>query len=155
MEGASTGQILTKQADGSWGPSAPASPTSVRNLDDGTAAAPSVAFASDPDTGVYRGTDNSVALASGGVTKVRTDQGTTALFFFGHANPDSNNGRDLGVAGLNWRSLAIGTSVVVAGTKVIGTQGAAVADADGTLADLTTKFNTLLARLRAHGLIAT
>lgn len=41
------------------------------------------------------------------------------------------------------------------GTKVVGTQGAAVADSTGILLDLTTQFNTLLARLRAHGLIAT
>lgn len=43
------------------------------------------------------------------------------------------------------------------GTKVVGAQGAAIADvtpaADGTAVG--TAFNTLLARLRAHGLIAT
>jgi len=32
---------------------------------------------------------------------------------------------------------------------------AAIADADGTLADLTAKFNSLLAELRAGGLLAT
>ena len=45
----------------------------------------------------------------------------------------------------------------VAGTKVVGAQGAAIADitpaADGTTAG--TAVNTILARLRAHGLIAT
>lgn len=45
----------------------------------------------------------------------------------------------------------------VAGTKVVGAQGAAIADvtpaADGTAVG--TAFNTLLARLRAHGIIAT
>lgn len=44
--------------------------------------------------------------------------------------------------------------VQVGGVKVLGAQGAAIADATGT-ADAVTKFNTLLARLRAHGLIAT
>ncbi len=43
----------------------------------------------------------------------------------------------------------------VLGTQVVGTQGAAVADSSGILLDLTTQFNTLLARLRAHGLIST
>jgi hypothetical protein len=33
-------------------------------------------------------------------------------------------------------------------------RGAAIANADGTLADLTTKFNTLLAQLRTRGDIA-
>ena len=45
----------------------------------------------------------------------------------------------------------------VDGTKVVGAQGAAIADvtpaADGTAVG--TAFNTLLARLRAHGIIAT
>ena len=43
------------------------------------------------------------------------------------------------------------------GTKVVGAQGAAIADitpaADGTTAG--SAVNTILARLRAHGLIAT
>ena len=46
----------------------------------------------------------------------------------------------------------------VAGTKVIGTQGAAVADATGGAvvdAEARTALNALLSRLRAHGLIAT
>lgn len=41
-----------------------------------------------------------------------------------------------------------------AGTKVVGAQGAAVADATGA-GDVVAQLNTLLARLRAHGLIAT
>lgn len=39
--------------------------------------------------------------------------------------------------------------------QVLTNRQAAIADADGTLSDLTTKFNTLLAELRTHGLIAT
>jgi len=35
------------------------------------------------------------------------------------------------------------------------TNGAAIADADGTLADITTKFNALLARLRTQGILKT
>ena len=39
-------------------------------------------------------------------------------------------------------------------TKLIGVRGAAVANATGT-GDIVAQFNTLLARLRSHGLIAT
>ena len=42
----------------------------------------------------------------------------------------------------------------VNGTKVIGTQGAAVADATGA-GDVVAQLNSLLAKLRTHGLIAT
>lgn len=44
--------------------------------------------------------------------------------------------------------------VQVAGTQVLTSQQAAIADADGTLADITTKFNTWLSHARTHGLIA-
>lgn len=40
------------------------------------------------------------------------------------------------------------------GTKVVGAQGAAVADATGA-GDVVAQLNTLLSRMRAHGLIAT
>ena len=42
----------------------------------------------------------------------------------------------------------------VAGIQVIGAQGAAVANATGA-GDVVAQLNTLLARCRAHGLIAT
>lgn len=45
-------------------------------------------------------------------------------------------------------------SVYVDGTKVVGAQGAAVADATGA-DDVVDQLNALLARCRAHGLIAT
>lgn len=47
-----------------------------------------------------------------------------------------------------------GTTVGLNGATPVA-QGAAIANADGTLADLTTKFNTLLAYLRSRGDIAT
>lgn len=43
---------------------------------------------------------------------------------------------------------------LIGGTKVVGAQGAAVADATGA-GDVVAQLNTALARLRAHGLIAT
>lgn len=42
----------------------------------------------------------------------------------------------------------------VDGTKVVGNQGAAVADSTPVVADVSTKLNLLLARVRDHGLIA-
>jgi len=42
----------------------------------------------------------------------------------------------------------------VSGTKVVGDRGAAVANATNTT-DVITQLNTLLSRLRTHGLIAT
>ena len=42
----------------------------------------------------------------------------------------------------------------VSGTYVVQSQQAHIINADGNLADITTKFNTLLSELEAHGLIA-
>ena len=39
--------------------------------------------------------------------------------------------------------------------QVVSNQGQAVADADGSLASVNSQLNTLLARCRTHGLIAT
>lgn len=50
-------------------------------------------------------------------------------------------------------SLASGKVYKVDGTQVVGAQGAAVADATG-VGDVVAQLNTLLARLRTHGLIA-
>lgn len=47
------------------------------------------------------------------------------------------------------------TGFRVGANQVVGAQGAAVADASVLLADVVAQLNTLLARLRAHGLIAT
>lgn len=55
-------------------------------------------------------------------------------------------------------SLDLTTSLKIGGTKVIGAQGAAVADASGGVtidAEARTALNALLARARAHGWIST
>src|SRR3990167_11217103 len=71
----------------------------------------------------------------------------------------TNNTYDIGASGASSpRSIYFGTSLFRGATKVIGAQGAAVADASGGAtidAEARTAINALLARLRAHGLIAT
>jgi hypothetical protein len=50
--------------------------------------------------------------------------------------------------------LRVASGYEVFDKKVVGTQEPHIADADGSLADITTKFNTLLAQLENHGLNA-
>jgi hypothetical protein len=71
---------------------------------------------------------------------------------------DSNLKLGVSGAGYNGVYVGSGTGLYVGGTKVVGNQGAAVADASGGATidtEARTAINTLLARLRAHGLIAT
>ncbi len=46
---------------------------------DGTAAAPAFSFASDPDTGMYRSAENTLALTASGVQGIVTSGGNTAM----------------------------------------------------------------------------
>lgn len=64
---------------------------------------------------------------------------------------------DLGLSTLQWRDLLLSREVKIDGVKVLGAQGAAVADASGGATvdtEARAAINTLLARLRTHGLIA-
>lgn len=72
----------------------------------------------------------------------------------GHLKPAADNTQDLGTSALSWRQVHADTGYYVGGTKVIGAQGAAVADATDA-SSVITQLNALLSRLRAHGLIAT
>jgi hypothetical protein len=51
-------------------------------------------------------------------------------------------------------ALASGNVVTIGGNHVVGARGAAVADASATVASVQAQLNLLLARIRAHGLIA-
>lgn len=76
----------------------------------------------------------------------------------GHWYAQTANTYDLGGAGVEWARVLLNQGVWVAGNQVVSTRGAAVADASGGAtvdAEARTAINTLLARLRAHGLIAT
>jgi hypothetical protein len=72
----------------------------------------------------------------------------------GHYFPASNNAYDIGTSSAGVRSIYYATSIFAGSTKVLGLQGAAVADATDA-ASAITQLNALLARCRAHGFIAT
>ena len=67
---------------------------------------------------------------------------------------DSDGTRYLGGVTKQWRAAFLKDGVYVSGNLVLRGQCAAVADATGA-GDIVAQFNTLLSRLRAHGLIAT
>ncbi len=52
------------------------------------------------------------------------------------------------------QNVSLTGNLYVGANKVVGAQGAHIIDADGSLGDITTKFNTLLSRLETHGLLA-
>jgi len=70
-------------------------------------------------------------------------------FYRSAANTTTHDNGAGGAASLNLVGV-----LKVSGTQVVGSQGAAVADATGA-GDVVAQLNTLLARLRTHGLIAT
>jgi len=76
----------------------------------------------------------------------------------GHFDPETDNLYDCGQLTLAWRRVTAYEYRDGAGTKLLGTRGAAVADATGgAVVDTEARaaLNALLARLRTHGLIAT
>jgi hypothetical protein len=76
-------------------------------------------------------------------------------------SPTGDDGIALGTSSLQWSDLflAAGGEVRVNNVRVLTTQGAAIADVatggSATAAANATAINTILARMRAHGLIAT
>ncbi len=106
-----------------------------------------------------------------------TDDAGNALLYMGDTGDDvinlifgnfnlTNVDQDWSIdGGGNANFVTLGTNgdistqgnLKVSGTKVVGAQGLAVGNADGTLAGATTAINAILARLRGstgHGLIA-
>lgn len=108
------------------------------------------------------------AVAAAGGTNIlisNVTAGYAGLCFNGIAATDVGIGKGAGSGELvvligdssNYGYVNAG-SLYVTGTKVVGAQGAAVADASGGAtidAEARTALNALLARVRAHGLIAT
>ena len=90
--------------------------------------------------------------------------GTASYRFYSTTlRPQSDNAVDLGTASARWQDVYgyIGdftTSMKIAGTKVVGAQAAAIADASGGATvdtEARAALNDLLAKLRTHGIIAT
>ncbi|MCA1569718.1 MAG: hypothetical protein LC798_05235 [Chloroflexi bacterium] len=138
-------------------PRVPESATSVRNLADGSQAAPSIAFADDQGTGIFSTSNGRLDIVSEGV--IRAIFMSTQTGLSGQVYPLVDNTRDLGFSAttFRFRDLNLTRNVVIGALAVVGTRKAAVADADGTLAGATAQLNALLTRLRAtggHGLIA-
>lgn len=118
---------------------------------DGTAAAPSITFINDTDTGIYRRGADQLGFTAGGAVQVYVDTG--GLKFEGDGALTIG-----GSAGNRASTLHLTTSVTIGGNQIISSRGAPVADAAGGAtvdAEARTAINALLARVRAHGLIAT
>lgn len=137
----------------------------------------------DADTGIGWAGANLLALIAGGVEGLRVsataitvptgtwdntgiDINTGDVYKINGATVLSNDTLGSGVTSSSLTSVGtlgslgvtgnINTSDVysVDGTQVVSNQGAVVTDADGTLGSATSQLNALLARVRAHGLIA-
>ncbi|MFA5897881.1 MAG: hypothetical protein WC829_02085 [Hyphomicrobium sp.] len=108
--------------------------------------------------GVGTGIDNTVLylynVGSGPVTIGTADTERWKVLGTGHFVAALDNSYDIGASGATRpRTAYLGTSLFVGTTKVVGAQGAAVIDATDA-ATAITQLNALLARVRAHGLIA-
>lgn len=73
---------------------------------DGSAAAPSITFTADPDTGLYRIGANILGFATGGVERLRIDStglltATAGLTFAGPLLFSTDNAQDIGASGAN------------------------------------------------------
>jgi hypothetical protein len=99
---------------------------------------------------------NGTAQFSGGAAKIGID-GLVTLGgngIIGHLTVlDDTDSPTVDLSGAG--SIDVAGFFMVQSTKVVGIQQPAIADAAVLLTDIVTKFNTLLAELRVHGLIAT
>ncbi len=92
--------------------------------------------------------------SDGGSISLRADSGYNILLdTYGQVRIGDNGGSYVTIQDGHVK-IPNGASLYVNNIKVVGSQGAAVADATST-SDIVAQFNTLLARIRTHGLIAT
>ena len=188
-----SGNVQARTTGSSFGPTGGAPANSDFNLDNSSTqstlnfrkwaggSSTTDAFIGTANTGLRINHTTTIRLMTGGTARV--------LLTANELRPESDNAVDLGLAGQRWETIFgyngdFTTQVKVGGVKVIGPQGAAVADAPAlTSADaagaaaaptqaefnaLVAEFNKLrsdlgasraqlnqaLARLRAHGLVA-
>lgn len=84
----------------------------VVQLADGTAAVPSVGFASDADgtgTGIYRVAANSLGVSVNGTARLTV--GANVITAAQFIQPDLDKTRDLGAPALQWREVFIGQAI--------------------------------------------
>lgn len=77
----------------------------VSSFADGTAAAPSITFTTDLDTGLYRAAANQLGFAVAGAVELTLD-GT-------NLSPGANDGSALGVSGTAWADLFLASGAVI------------------------------------------
>lgn len=89
---------------------------------------------------------------------VRANEHRFTIDTAGNFLPAADNTQDLGSASLQYNDLYFNNRILKGGTQILTSQQAAVADATGGATvdtEARTAINSLLARLRTHGLIAT
>lgn len=118
----------------------------------GSSGAPGIAFAGDTNTGIYQAsTDRMDFVVNGG--------GIFAMFtadaeWYTNLRPGTDGTGEIGTSTKRWLQAQFTKGVAEWGHATLASQPAAIANADGTLADITTKFNSVLAVLRNKGSIA-
>jgi hypothetical protein len=122
-------------------------------MEDGTAAAPGLSFASDPDSGIFRGGANELGIATNGVERV--EFGTTEVVFNdGGANYDfrieGDTNTSLFFVDASAEAVGIGTTSVDAKLHVEGATagGAGVEYFDALQLENTQTANVGAARLK-------
>ena len=119
-------------------PKANPSFTGVVHIPLGTAAAPSLTFTGDTDTGIYEAGSNSVGIAAGGVSALEvTATGTTVtgtLTAGGLKYPNTPGTKDQvlasdGAGNVAWQTVAAGTTYTLPAATPLALGGVKIADA--------------------------
>ena len=118
---------------------------------DGSTVVININGASGPSITISGGSTGYEFNTSGSTISLAVDNAATVRSSISAAK----SGVNTDITELNGASqVDVSARYEVAGTQVVQAQGAAVPDATGA-GDVVAQLNTLLARLRAHGLIAT
>lgn len=118
----------------------------------GSGAAPGIAFAADSNTGIYQASTSRMdfVVDAGGIFSMFPGDAE----WYTNLRPGTDGVGDVGTGAKRWRYGQFTKGVSEWGAAALGAQPAAIANADGTLADATTKLNAVLTVLRNKGMIA-
>ena len=120
----------------------PGTPVTTINAGPNSASGPTITFSGGATGYAFSASGSTITLSVSNPGTVRGAIGAAAL------------GINTDITQLNGASqVDVSGEYKVSGTQVVGPQGAAVADATGA-GDVVAQLNLLLARVRAHGLIA-